>query len=799
MKFTISWLKEHLETKASDEEIINKLTAIGLEVEEVKDANAIYGDFLIAQVVDEEKHPDADKLKLCKVDLGGKVVDVVCGAPNVVKGMKVVYAPPGAVIPVNQMKLKVVKIRGVESSGMLCSEYELGISDAHDGIIHMPEDSQVGTLYVDQMNLNDVMIEIGITPNRQDCLGVYGVARDLAAAGIGELKQIKLPKIKIGSKSPMNVMFEEANDEKNYCPAFGSRYIKNVKNCESPQWLKDKLNSIGLKPISALVDITNYILFDYNRPLHVYDADKVSGSIIIRSAKKDEKFFGLDDKEYSLDEGMCVIADEKKSLGLGGILGGSSSACNMATTNILLESALFIPSNIANTGRKLFIDSDARYRFERGVDPNSLNIGLDRAALLIQEICGGEISDTQICGTIPKSEHDISFNLIKNTKRLGVEIDQSEIEQMLKKLGIKTVSKKDHLICTIPSWRQDIHGEADLSEEVIRLKGFDSIPVLSIRPEKKINEKILSESYKNSLRSKRFLAQRGSNELITWSFASSKDSKFYIDNQNLMIQNPISEELDILRPSLIPNLLSAVKKNISRGFESFSLFEVGNQFFSDQSGDQKNIACGLRSGIKSEKNWRNEKSYFDAYDMQEDILSLVEHLIPQNKKIEIISEAPAWYHPGRSATIILNKKTVLGYFGELHPKIIKFYKVKSRISVFELFLDEVPSRSKKSTNKENYVASDFQAVDRDFAFIIDNEVEGKTLVNLALKADEKLVKNALIFDVFEGDSIGANKKSLAIKVTLQAFDRTLNEAEIQEVSAKIVNSIQQNTSGVVRS
>ena len=799
MKFTISWLKEHLETKALDEEIINKLTAIGLEVEEVQDASALYGDFLIAQVVDEEKHPNADKLKLCKVDIGSKVIDVVCGAPNVVKGMKVVYAPPGAVIPVNQMKLKVAKIRGVESSGMLCSEYELGISDSHDGIIHMPENSNVGGLYIDQMNLNDVMIEIGITPNRQDCLGVYGIARDLAAAGIGELKEIELPKFKTVGKSPINILFEETPDQKKYCSAFGSRYIKNVKNCESPQWLKDKLSSIGLKPISALVDITNYILFDYNRPLHVYDADKISGDIVIRSAKKDEKFLGLDDKEYTLSEGMCVIADEKQPLGLGGILGGSLSACNTNTTNVLLESALFIPANIASTGRKLFIDSDARYRFERGVDSNSLNIGLDRAANLIQEICGGEISESHICGTIPNNEHIISFDLLKNTNRLGVEIDQSEIESMLKKLGIKTTSKKDNLICTIPSWRHDIHGEADLSEEVIRLKGFDAIPVLPVRTEKRINEKILSDSYKNTLRSKRFLAHRGSNELITWSFTSSKDSKFYIDDQKLEIQNPISEELDILRPSLIPNLINAVKKNGSRGFESFSLFEVGNQFFSDQSGDQKNIACGLRAGIKFEKSWRTEKTHYDTYDVKDDILTLINHLIPQNKKIEINAGAPKWYHPGRSATVMLNKKTVLGYFGELHPKIMKFYKIKSRISVFELFLDEVPSKLKKTTNKENYIVSDFQAVDRDFAFTIDKEIEGKILINLALKADEKLVKNVEIFDVFEGESIGIDKKSLAIKVTLQAFDRTLNETEIQEVSAKIVDSIQQKTAGVVRS
>ena len=799
MKFTISWLKEYLDTNASDEAIIDKLTDIGLEVEKVQDAKDLFGAFIIAEVVEEEKHPDADKLRVCKVNVGDKVVDVVCGAPNVIKGMKVVYAPPGTVIPVNQMKIKVAKIRGVESSGMLCSEYELGISDLHNGIIHMSENSKVGSLYIDQMNMNDVMIEIGITPNRQDCLGVYGVARDLAAAGIGELREIAVPNISTKAKNPIQIVFENPKDQNLYCPAFGSRYIKNVKNCESPQWLKDKINSIGLKPISALVDITNYMLFDYNRPLHVYDADKISGKIVIRSAKKNEKFLGLDEKEYTLDQGMCVIADEEKPLGLGGILGGEASACSMLTTNILLESALFNATNIADTGRKLFIDSDARYRFERGVDSNSLNNGMDRAASLIQEICGGEISESNICGEIPKVEHNISFNLTRNANRLGVEIDAAKIEKMLNKLGIKTKKNDDILMCSIPSWRQDIHGEVDLSEEVIRLTGYDSIPVLSIRTGTRINDNVLNESYKNNLRAKRFLAQRGNNELITWSFISSKDSNFYIEDQKLKIQNPISEELDILRPSLIPNLLNAVKKNSNRGFESFSLFEVGNQFFSDQPGDQKNIACGLRGGVKAEKTWRNNESIYDVYDAKEDMLSLIEHLLPQSKKIEINAGAPKWYHPGRSATIMLNKNIVLGYFGELHPKIMKFHKIKSRISVFELFLDEIQGKVRKSTNKDNYVVSDFQAVDRDFAFTVDKSIEGKILVNLALKADEKLVQAVDIFDVFEGDSIGADKKSIAIKVMLQASDRTLSEAEIQEVSSKIVDSIQQKTAGVVRS
>ena len=798
MKFTIDWLKEHLETKATDTEIINKLTAIGLEVEEVIDAAALYGDFIIGEVVKEEKHPNADKLKICKVNIGNKIVDVVCGAPNVTKGMKAVYAPPGSTIPVNQMKLKVAKIRGVESSGMLCSEYELGISELHEGIIQMPEDSKVGSSYVDQMNLDNIKIEIGITPNRQDCLGVYGIARDLSAAGLGNLKELEVPKIPSKYKNPISTTFEKKADQKS-CYAFGSRYIKNVKNCESPQWLKDKLTSIGLKPISALVDVTNYILFDYNRPLHVYDADKINGNIVVRSARKNEAFFGLDDKEYSLEEGMCVISDDKTALGLGGILGGISSSCDLDTKNVLLESALFSPENTANTGRKLFIDSDARYRFERGVDANSLNIGLDKAALLIQEICGGEISDTEICGNIPTETKEISFDLIKNSSRLGIEIDQSEIEKILNKLGIKNKKNNNILLCTIPSWRHDIHGEADLSEEVIRIKGFDAIPVLPIRTENKINEVILSRTYKNNLRSKRFLAQRGGNELVTWSFSSSKDSKFYSSNQHLKIKNPISEDLDILRPSLIPNLLTAIKKNISRGFDSFSIFEVGSQFTSDIPGDQKNIACGLKSGIKTEKNWNSQKVDFDSYDVQADILALVNHLMAKNKNIEIKTGAPDWYHPGRSASLTINKDTVLGYFGELHPKIIKHHKIKNRVLAFELFIDEVPLSSKKTTNKESYFESDFQTVDRDFAFIVNKDVEAKTMINLPFKADEKLVKNVQIFDVFEGEAIGNDKKSLAIKVTLQASDRTLNETEIQDVSKKIVDLIQQKTAGVVRS
>ena len=795
MKFTISWLKEHLDTKASSEEIVAKLTAIGLEVEGYSDSSKIFADFVVGQVLEEGKHPNADKLKVCKVDIGTAKVDVVCGASNVEKGMKVVYAPPGSTIPVNQMKLRAVKIRGVESSGMICSEYELGLSDDHEGIIKLKDDSRVGQSYSEIAGLDDVVIEIGITPNRQDCLGVLGIARDLAASGLGKLKAIEDKNQKGSFKSPINI--EIKNSE--LCSTFAGRYIKGVKNIQSPDWLQQKLKAVGFRPISALVDITNYVMLDLNRPLHVYDADKIDGKIIVRESKKGESFNALDEKSYDLNDGMCAIADEKKVLGLGGIMGGESSGCNKNTKNILLESALFNPINTAKSGRNLSILSDARYRFERGVDPHSVLVGINRATELICEICGGEFSEVIVAGQIPDEDKFINLSVERIQKRLGVSLNDKEITSILNALGVETTQKGDSISCRIPSWRQDIEGEADLSEEIIRIKGYEHIPTANIRATEKINSSILSKEQKLVSKAKHFIAAQGYNELVTWAFAFSDDCQFFDDCSKLKIVNPISEDLDILRPNLLPNLISAVKKNASRDFDSFSIFEVGSQYKTSEPEDQINVACGIKVGIKQKKDWQNEKSSFDVYDSKKDLFNLIGHLIPQQKKLTIIEEAPDWYHPGRSATVILNKSIKVGYFGEIHPRISQHYKIKERINAFELFLDDVPSINKKTTNKPILHLSDFQSVSRDFAFILDQNIKGYDLIETAMKIDKNLIQDVEIFDLFKDPNLGENKKSMAIKVTMQASDRTLTEDEIQELSSKIVAAIEKSTSGSVRS
>ena len=795
MKFTISWLKEYLDTQKSDQELIDSLTNIGLEVEDVINTSEIFSNFIVAQVVEEKKHPNADKLKVCKVDIGSDIVDVVCGAPNVEENMKVVYAPPGSTIPSTQMKLKASKIRGVESLGMMCSEFELGISDDHDGIIKLDNSVKVGQPYAEIAGLNDTMIEIGITPNRQDCLGVSGIARDLSAAGLGTLNKRNIKNNKGKLKSPIQIEIVDNHA----CPAFAGRYIKNVKNIESPDWLKNKLKSIGLRPISALVDITNFVMFDMNRPLHVYDADKIDERIIVRSSQKGESFRALDDKEYHLEDGMCVIADKSKVLGLGGIMGGDETGCTPSTVNVLLESALFDSVNTAKTGRQLSILSDARYRFERGVDPNSVETGIDLASQLITEICGGELSETIIAGKIPIINKTISLSIDRLKKRLGIDINEKETQIILKNLGIKTTKKGNDLLCEIPSWRQDINEEADLSEEVIRIKGYEFLPTLDIRSPNKVNKLILNESQKRISRSKRLLASKSYNELITWSFSSSEDSSFYNNLENLKILNPISEELDVLRPSLVPNLISAVKKNLARDHSSFSFFEIGNQFLSSNPGDQICVACGIRAGIKQAKDWRDQENLYDVYDVKRDMIDVINHILPQKNKLEVINEAPSWYHPGRSGTLMLNKSIKAGFFGELNPKIANFYKIKDRINLFEIFLDDIPFISKKSTNKPVFNQSNYQKVYRDFAFVIDSNIDGNDIVLSALKVDQNLIKSVDIFDIFTDPSLGKNKKSLAIKVTMQAQDRTLSENEIQDLCSKIISTIEKETSGTVRS
>ena len=795
MKFSYSWLTEHLKTNAHFEEIEKKLTSIGLEVEDIQDTGKAYKDFIVGQVLEEKKHPNADKLKLCKVDIGKEKVDVVCGAPNVEKGMKVVYAPVGSTIPVNQMKIKAAKIRGVESYGMMCSEYELGISNEHDGIIRLEEKETIGRPFSEIYGLNDIVIEIGITPNRQDCLGVKGIARDLASAGMGELLERKISKEKGSFKSPIKI---EIQDNK-ICSAFAGRYFRNVKNTESPEWLKNKLKSIGLRPISALVDITNFVMYDENRPLHVYDADKIDGKIIVRSANDGESFLALDEKDYHLKNGMCVIADEKKVLGLGGIMGGESTGCSTETKNVLLESALFDEINTAKTGRNLSILSDARYRFERGIDPNSTLKGIDLATQLILEICGGECSEVELAGNIKENKNEVSTSSSYISRRLGFEVSDKELISILSSLGIETSQTGDVIKCLIPSWRQDIHGEADISEEVIRIKGYENIPTSNIRLKSKINKNILNYAQKKLMKARHFIASIEYDELVTFSFTDSKNCEVFGDINKLKIVNPISEELDILRPNLLPNLLQAIKKNKNRNFDSFSIFEIGSQYRSTSPEDQLNVACGIKSGIKTEKSWKNIQTEFDIYDVKQDLTSLIDYLMPGNKKISVSNDCPSWYHPGRSGSIKINNSVIAGYFGELHPRVASQFKIKNKINIFELYLDELPNTEKKTTNKPVLNLSDFQIVTRDFAFVIDKKVKSEEVVTSAFKVDKELIRNVEIFDLFEDDSLGKDKKSIAIKVTLQSNEKTLAENDISEISSKIIESVEKSTSGTVRS
>ena len=795
MKFSYSWLTEHLKTNAHFEEIEKKLTSIGLEVEDIQDTGKAYQDFIVGQVLEEKKHPNADKLKLCKVDIGKEKVDVVCGAPNVEKGMKVVYAPVGSTIPVNQMKIKAAKIRGVESYGMMCSEYELGISNEHDGIIRLEEKETIGRSFSEIYGLNDIVIEIGITPNRQDCLGVKGIARDLASAGMGELLERKISREKGSFKSPIKI---EIQDNK-ICSAFAGRYFKNVKNTESPEWLKNKLKSIGLRPISALVDITNFVMYDENRPLHVYDADKIDNKIIVRSAHDGESFLALDEKDYHLKNGMCVIADEKKVLGLGGIMGGESTGCSTETKNVLLESALFDEINTAKTGRNLSIISDARYRFERGIDPNSTLKGIDLATQLILEICGGECSEVELVGNIKKNKNEVSTSSSYISRRLGFEVSDKELISILSSLGIETSQTGDVIKCLIPSWRQDIHGEADISEEVIRIKGYENIPTSNIRLKSKINKNILNYAQKKLMKARHFIASIEYDELVTFSFTDSKNCEVFGNINKLKIVNPISEELDILRPNLLPNLLQAIKKNKNRNFDSFSIFEIGSQYRSTSPEDQLNVACGIKSGIKTEKSWKNMQTEFDIYDVKQDLTSLIDYLMPGNKKISVSNDCPSWYHPGRSGSIKINNSVIAGYFGELHPRVANQFKIKNKTNIFELYLDELPNTEKKTTNKPVLNLSDFQIVTRDFAFVIDKKVKSEEVITSAFKVDKELIRNIEIFDLFEDDSLGKDKKSIAIKVTLQSNEKTLAENDISEISSKIIESVEKSTSGTVRS
>ena len=806
MKFTLSWLKDHLETEASLDEIAAKLTLIGLEVEGIEDPAAKLKDFTIARVLEAEPHPNADKLRVCKVETGAGVVQVVCGAPNARKGLIGVFAAPGTHVPGLKVTLGKATIRGVESSGMLCSERELELSTEHSGIIELPErmKEHIGERFAEAMGLNDPVIDVAITPNRPDCLGVRGIARDLAAAGLGSLKNVSEGYSGKGEfDSPIAIELPFPKGAENACPVFVGRYIRGAVNKPSPEWMQRRLRAIGLRPINAAVDVTNYVSYDRARPLHVYDADKLKGPIMARLGKKGESFLALDGKTYEVDETMCVIADQAQVLGLGGVMGGEATGCTEATTNIFIESAYFDPARTAATGRKTGINSDSRYRFERGIDPQSEMLGLNLATEMILEICGGEPSAAVVAGKEPDAKWVIAFDPARVEKLSGAKIASSEIVSTLKKLGFTIQGHAPSLTVTTPSWRPDVHGAADLVEEVVRLSGAERIPSTPLPKEEGVTRAVLTASQKRTLLARRTLAARGLVEAVTWSFISEAQARHFGGGQaSLRLANPISSEMTDMRSSLLPGLIAAARANANRGFEDAALFEVGQIFAGEKPEDQSNAAGGVRTGAArltgGGRQWDGAAKAVDVFDAKADALSVLDALGLAAENVQVTRSAPDWYHPGRSGAFQLGPKTVLGHFGELHPETLKTLDFAGPIAVFEIFLDRIPAPRRKGTANGPLVASDYQPVRRDFAFLVDKGVEAAAVVKAAEGAEKSLISRVSVFDVFEGQGVPPGKKSLAIEITMTPLDRTLTEAEIEQVSGKVVAQVKKATGGELR-
>ena len=802
MKFTIDWLKQHLDTKYNNEKIIDKLTNIGLEVESFESQLSEQGEFVIARIVNVEQHPNADRLSVCDVDIGKEeIVKVVCGAPNAKKDLISVYAPPGAIIPENQMKLSVSKIRGVTSYGMLCSESELKLSDQSEGITELSSkkyNNQIGKKYF-KSNSSKV-IDLSITPNRADCLGVRGVARDLVAAGAGKLKKFNENKIKF--KGSQKIKVKIVKEKNQGCSTFGSCLIKDINNTESPKWLKDKILSLGQKPISAIVDVTNYIMFDLNRPLHAYDADKINEGIIVRNSKKGESFEALDNRKYTLQDNMCVISDKTGVLGLGGIIGGTRSGTDLDTKNILLEAAYFNPKSIRKTSKLLNIDTDAKFRFERGIDPDSIEEGLVKAATLIQEICGGEVSklDVQKSETFKKIQ--IRFPIALFQSITGFKVAEKEIMKILSDLGFVIKKKNNDLNLTTPSWRPDILQPIDIVEEIVRIKGYDQIK--TELPEKVRKKPTLNKQQKLFHFLKRSVASKGYYETVTWSFTDSKINQLFKENKNeVEIINPISSDLNVLRSSIFSNLIIYLKKNLDRGFKDISLFEIGPIFNGNKPGQQKTALAGLRSGKVSRHNWIEKERLVDVFDAKRDaIQSLIEAGFDQNK-LYINDKAPSYYHPGKSGSIYLNKNenNPVVYFGEIHPNILKKIDIKTEALVcIEIYLDNIKEMSKKLKDQKNqYQYSDFQKSERDFAFVIDKNFKVQDLVNIISEVDKNLIRSVKVFDVYEGENIPDDKKSIALNVAIQSSEKTLNDGDLEKINQLIISTVESKSGAKIRS
>lgn len=794
MKFTLSWLKDHLDTNASVDEISARLTQIGLEVEEVYNPAAALNGFITAKVEKCEMHPDSDHLHLLSVNNGHENLQVVCGAPNVKLGTVGIFAPVGVVIPCYNEKLSVGKIRGVESFGMLCSEKELCIGEDHNGIIELPADTKIGIPAAEVLNI-DPVIEISITPNRAECLGVRGVARDLAASGLGTLKPLEIKKPAAAFACPIKISVEAPEA----CPVYTGRYIRGVNNhAETPKWMKDRLSAIGLHSISPLVDVTNYLNYDLARPLHVFDADKLSGGLTIRMAGENEPFTSLEGKEYQLDTQSLGICDDEGVQCLGGVMGGAAKGCSADTVNVLLESAAFKPECVARTGRHFQIESDSRYRYERWVDPNSNISGSDYATALILDICGGQASEIVVCGEENYQSKPVVLRYERVKTLAGIDVSKAEIIRILTALGFGLTDKGDRVEAVSPTWRGDIEFEADLVEEIVRMVGLDNIPAVSL-PNGTFPKQTLNGKQSRAVTVKHELASRGMYETVTWSFTDSKLAQpFRKGREPVLLMNPIAAELDEMRPSVLPNLLLAARANIARGAADMALFEVGPEFYGCRPQEQGAVAAGIRCGQTSPKHWLGNGRAYDVFDAKADALAAIAAANGPYDSAQVTTDAPEYYHPGRSGTLRLGKN-VLAYFGEIHPSVLKRYDIKGRVVAFEVFLDNIPlPRGNSGKSKKKLELSNLQAVDKDLAFVVNKDVAAANIIAAAKNADREHISEVRVFDLFEGGNLPEGKKSIALSLTFQPKEKSFTDQELDGLMKKVILEVGKKTDAVLR-
>ncbi len=803
MKFTLSWLKDHLETDATLDQIVEKLTDIGLEVDGVDD-RAAFRAFKVAKVLTAVQHPDADKLRILSVDTGeGQPVQVVCGAPNARAGLVGVLGRPGDYVPGLDVTLSVGKIRGVESFGMMCSERELELSDEHNGIIDLPDDVPVGTSFAAYMGLDDPIIEIGLTPNRADCTGIRGIARDLAAAGLGTLKNTLPEVVKGEGETPVKVILDQ-DTENPFCTGFALRMVKGVKNGPGPKWMQQRLKAIGLRPINALVDITNYVTFDQGRPLHVFDAAKVKGNLTVRAAKDGETILGLDQREYKFKPGMYVIADENGPESIAGIMGGEHSGCDENTVDVLIESALWDPRTIARTGRELGIVTDARYRFERGVDPEMMVPGAELATKLVLELCGGQPTVLDVVGYTAPTARVIDFPVTEVKRLTGIDVSYDASFDILKRLGFGAEGDGKVIKATVPTWRGDVEGKADLVEEVMRIHGINQIEPQPLPGLGTVNGRILTTLQIRTRLARRTLASRGMMEAVTYSFISEAQAKAFGGGKpELKLANPIAADMSDMRPSLLPGLLAAAQRNADRGFGDTALFEVSGIYEGDKPEQQRRVAGGVRRGTAgvegSGRFWSGNAAPVGVFDAKADALAALEAAGAPVDRIQIEAGGPEWFHPGRSGTLKLGPKVVLGYFGEFHPDTLEALDVSGTLCGFEVYIDAIPEPKAKATRTRPALSlSQFQSLKRDFAFVVDASVEAGNVVKAVSSADKKLIAGVQVFDVFTGASLGEGKKSIAVEVLLQPQDRTLTDEDLEALAKQVIANVTKQTGGVLR-